>query len=137
MWARIPGCPATFLDGSETQLTPDTLLSVTAATRAGGVSLTQVAGVNCLLGAGNVSVMRFCPSVCVTIAAPTFLCPTGLSTQTGTTGSVTPPWTAIDEIRGLIIVPPGVAFFVMSNIDLVAITCVALFGVELPIPPLA
>jgi hypothetical protein len=34
----------TFLDGSETQLTPDTLLSVTAATRAGGVSLTQVAG---------------------------------------------------------------------------------------------
>jgi hypothetical protein len=101
------------------------------------VSLTQVVGVNCLLGAGNVSVMRFCPSVCVTIAAPTFLCPTGLSTQTGTTGSVTPPWTAIDEIRGLIIVPPGVAFFVMSNIDLVAITCVALFGVELPIPPLA
>lgn len=101
------------------------------------VSLTQVAGVNCLLGAGNVSVMRFCPSVCVTIAAPTFLCPTGISTQTGTISSVTPPFTAIDDIKGLIIVPPGVAFFVMANVDLVAITSVALFGCELPIPPTA
>ncbi len=101
------------------------------------VSLTQVSGVNLLLGAGNVSVMRFCPSVCVTITAPTFLCPTGISTQTGTPTSVTPPFQAVDDINGLIVVPPGVAFFVMSNIDLVAITSVALFGLELPIPPTA
>jgi hypothetical protein len=101
------------------------------------VSLTQVAGVNCLLGAGNVSVMRFCPNTCVTVTAPTFLCPTGISAQTGTTTSVTQPWQAVDDIKGLIIVPPGVAFFVMSNADLLAITSVALFGVELPIPPTA
>ncbi|HLZ30547.1 MAG TPA: FecR domain-containing protein, partial [Chloroflexota bacterium] len=34
----------TFLDGSETQLTPSTELTVSAAARGGGVSLTQVAG---------------------------------------------------------------------------------------------
>jgi hypothetical protein len=101
------------------------------------VSLTQVSGVNCLLGAGNVSVMRFCPSVCVTITAPTFLCPTGLSADTGTTAADNIPWQATDEIRGLIIVPPGVAFFVMANAALLAITSVALFGLELPIPPTA
>lgn len=101
------------------------------------VSLTQVAGVNCLLGAGNASVMRFCPSVCVTITAPTFLCTTGISADTGTIAADNIPWTAIDDIRGLIIVPPGVAFFVMANAALLAITSVALFGVELPIPPTA
>src|ERR671931_2793238 len=37
------------------------------------VSLTQVAGVNCLIGGGNASVMRFAPATVTLAAAPTFL----------------------------------------------------------------
>ena len=101
------------------------------------VSLTQVSGTNLLLGSGNVSVMRYAPTTCVLIAAPTFLCTAGISSNAGTAAAVVPPFTMVDMISGMIIVPPGVAFFVMANAAVAGVVCTSIFGVEVPIAPTA
>jgi hypothetical protein len=101
------------------------------------VSLTQVAGVNLLVGAGNASVMRFAPTTLVVIAAPTFLCTSGISAQTGTAAAVLPPYKMEDLIDGHIIIPPGVAFFVMANAAIAGVVCTSIYGVEVAVAPTA
>jgi hypothetical protein len=101
------------------------------------VSLTQVAGVNCLLGAGNASVMRFAPTTVVVVAAPTFLCTAGISSNAGTAAAVVPPFKMEDVIDGHIVVPPGVAFFVMANAAIAGVVCVSIYGVEVAVAPTA
>lgn len=101
------------------------------------VSLTQVAGVNRLIGGGNATVMRFAPTTLVLIAAPTFLCPSGFSAVTGTAAAVLNPYTLVDNIDGGIIIPPGVAFFVMANAAIAGVVATAIYGLELPIAPTA
>ncbi len=101
------------------------------------VSLTQVSGVNLLLGGGNVSVMRYAPTTLVVVAAPTYLCPAGINSNAGTAAAVVPPFTMTDWLNGSIIVPPGVAFFVMSNAAIAGVVSVAIYGAELVVPPTA
>lgn len=101
------------------------------------VSLTQVAGVNLLLGAGNASVMRFAPTTLVTIAAPTFLATAGISSFAVTATTAVANITMVDYINGMIIVPPGVAFFVMAQAAIAGVVCTSIYGMELPVPPLA
>ncbi len=101
------------------------------------VSLTQVSGVNLLLGAGNVSAMRFAPTTVSLVAAPTFLCTMGISSFAATATTALANMTMVDMINGMIIVPPGVAFFVMAQAAVAGVTCVSIYGVELPVPPLA
>jgi hypothetical protein len=98
------------------------------------VSLTQVAGVNLLVGSGNASVMRFAPATVTLIAAPTFLCTAGLSTVHGTATSDASPYLMQDLIDGAIIIPPGVAFFVTANAAVAGVASVAIYGLEIPIP---
>jgi hypothetical protein len=101
------------------------------------VSLTQVSGVNLLLGGGNASVMRFAPTTLVTVAAPTFLCTAGISSFAGTATTALANMTMVDYINGMIIVPPGVAFFVMAQSAMAGVVCTSIFGVELPTAPQA
>ncbi len=101
------------------------------------VSLTQVAGVNLLVGAGNASVMRFAPTTLVVVAAPTFLCTSGISAQTGTAAAVLPPYKMEDVIDGHIIIPPGVAFFVVANASIAGVVCTSIYGVEVAVAPVA
>jgi len=101
------------------------------------VSLTQVSGVNLLVGAGNASVMRFAPTTLVVVAAPTFLCTAGISANAGTAAAVVPPFKMEDMIEGHIIIPPGVAFFVMSNAAIAGVVCVSIYGLEVAVAPTA
>lgn len=99
------------------------------------VSLTQVAGVNLNLGAGNVSVMRFAPAVVSVTAAPTFLCTLGLNHFTGVAATASSPFSM--DVNTEVLVPPGVAIFVCFNVVSTVIGSIALYGLELPVPPTA
>jgi hypothetical protein len=101
------------------------------------VSLTQVSGVNLLLGGGNVSVMRFAPTTVTVIAAPTYLCPAGINSNAGTAAAVLPPYTMVDWFHGSIVIPPGVAFFVMANAAVAGVVATAIYGAEIVVPPTA
>jgi hypothetical protein len=101
------------------------------------VSLTQVAGVNRLLGAGNASVMRFAPATVSVVTAPTFLCSLGQSHATGAAATAMAPWVWDVDLKGAIIVPPSVALFVAFNVVSTVVGSIAIFGLELPIPPTA
>ncbi len=101
------------------------------------VSLTQVSGVNLLLGSGNTSVMRFAPTTLVVVAAPTFLCTAGISSFAATATTALANIKMEDMIDGQIIVPPGVAFFVMANAAIAGVVCTSIYGVEVPIAPTA
>jgi hypothetical protein len=101
------------------------------------VSLTQVSGVNLLLSGGNVSVMRFAPTTVSLTSAPTYLAPMGVGMTNTTVASTAAPFNLVDYVNGQIIVPPGVAFFVVANISILVVTSIAMYGLELPIPAVA
>jgi hypothetical protein len=101
------------------------------------VSLTQVSGVNLLIGTGNVSVMRFAPATVTLAAAPTYLCPMGVSSAAGAAATAMPNFTMVDRVDGHIICPPGTAFFVVANAAVAGVCAVAIYGLELPVPPTA
>jgi hypothetical protein len=101
------------------------------------VSLTQVAGVNRLLGAGNASVMRFAPATVTVTTAPTFLMSLGQSHATGAAATAMDPWVWDVDLRGGIIVPPSVAIFVVFNAVSTVVGSISIWGTELPIPPTA
>ncbi len=98
------------------------------------VSGTFVPGVNLLIGAGNVSVVRFAPTTVTLLAATaaTFLCTMGLGQATAAAGA-TSPFMAVDEVDGRIIVPPGGAFVIGASATISTYT-VSIYGLELPIP---
>lgn len=98
------------------------------------VSLTQVAGVNLLLGSGNVSVMRYAPATISLTAAPTFLCPAGFSS-----GSAVTPGTVslIDDVSGRIIIPPGNLFQIGASTATSTTYFIAIYGLELIAPLIA
>ena len=98
------------------------------------VSLTQVAAVNLLLGSGVASVMRFAPATVTLAAAPTHLATVGISTTAGTATTTNAPFTMVDDVDGRIIVPPGVAFFVLSNAAMAMVAEISIYGLELPVP---
>ena len=99
------------------------------------VSLTQVAGVNLNVGAGNVSVMRFAPAVVSVTTAPTYLTTLGVSFLTELAATAASPF--MIDVTTEILVPPGVAIFVVSNVVSTIIGSIAMYGLELPIPPTA
>ena len=98
------------------------------------VSLTQVAGVNLLIGGGNQSVMRFAPTTVSMTTGPTYLCPMGVSMVAQTAATANNPWTMIDEVDGRIIITPGNAFAVAANAAVAMVASVAIYGLELPVP---
>ena len=97
------------------------------------VSHTLVAGVNLYLGHGNTSVMRFAPAAEVVTTAPTFLCPLGISHYTGLATTATRPFVMDTECE--VLVPPSVAIFVVINTVSTVVGSIALYGLEVPIPP--
>jgi hypothetical protein len=99
------------------------------------VSLTQVAGVNLNLGAGNVSVMRFAPATVTVTTAPTFLVTLGINHFTGVAATASSPFAMDTQCE--VLVPPGVAIFVCFNAVSTVIGSIALYGLELPVPPTA
>jgi len=101
------------------------------------VSLTQVAGVNLLIGGGNVSVMRFAPAAVAVTVAPTFLCTLGISHLTALAATAATPFTHDVDLKGQVIIPPGVAVFVCFNAVSTVIGAISVFGLELPIAPMA
>jgi hypothetical protein len=101
------------------------------------VSLTQVAGVNRLLGAGNASVMWFAPATVTVTTAPTFLMTLGQSHATGAAATAMAPWVWDVDFKGALIVPPSVALFVVFNAVSTVVGSISIFGLEMPIPPTA
>lgn len=99
------------------------------------VSLTQVAGVNLKLGAGNTSVMRFAPATVSVTTAPSFLVSLGVSFLTGAAASALDPF--VIDVQCEIMVPPGVAIFVTHNVVSTIVGSIAMYGLELPIPATA
>ena len=99
------------------------------------VSLTQVAGVNLNLGAGNTSVMRFAPATVTVTTAPTFLCTLGINHYTGVAATATTPFAMDTQCE--VLVPPGVAIFVCFNVVSTVVGSIAMYGLELPVPPTA
>lgn len=97
------------------------------------VSGTFVAGVNLLIGGGNPSVMRFAPTTVSITAACTFLCSMGLGQATAGT-TATSPFTAIDNVDGRIVIPPGSAFSVAASASIASTYSIAIFGLEIPVP---
>lgn len=99
------------------------------------VSLTQVAGRNLNLGAGNTSVMRFAPATVTVTTAPTYLCTLGYSFLTALAATAATPFKM--DFKCEVLVPPGVAIFVLHNVVSTIVGSIAMFGLELPIPPIA
>ncbi len=97
------------------------------------VSLTKVAGVNLLIGAGIASAMYFAPTTVSLTSACTFLCSMGLG-QAAATTSATSPFIAVDEVDGRIIIPPGSAFSVAASGSIASTYTISIYGLELPIP---
>jgi hypothetical protein len=124
--AHVPGClELAYIPSAGSQI----------GTGAPIVSLTQVAGVNLNLGAGNASVMRFAPAACAVVAAPTFLCSLGVSFLTALAATAIDPF--VVDVQTEILVPPGVALFVVHNVVSTIVGQIAMFGLELPIPAVA
>lgn len=126
----------TPLEGSIVYLTlPNAGATVGTANQI--VSLTAVAGVNCLLGGGNTSVMRFAPTTITTTGTPTLICTAGFA-QTADNGATTVSGprleTAIDYINGGIIVPPGNTFQLGAAVSLSTTYTFSIFALELPVP---
>lgn len=96
------------------------------------VSLTEVAGVNLMPGAGNVSRIRFAPATVTLIAAPTYWMPNGFNA--GGAHAAGPLFPLIDKVDGKIVIPPGVAFFpYISNAAIALVAAVAVLAIEEPI----
>src|SRR2546428_785633 len=89
------------------------------------VSLTQVAGVNLNLGAGNVSVMRFAPAAVVVTTTPTFLCTLGVSFLTALAATAVDPF--VIDVQCEVLVPPGVAIFVVHNVVSTIVGSIAMY----------
>ena len=124
--AHVPGnLELGFITGAGSQI----------GTGAPIVSLTQVAGVNLNLGSGNASAMRFAPATVSVTTAPSFLCTLGINFATGIAATAMDPW-AMDSLCE-ILVPPGVAIFVLSNAVSTIVGSIGMYGLELPIPPTA
>ena len=95
------------------------------------VSLTQVSGVNLLIGFGNTSVMRFAPTTVSLTAACTFLCTMGLGQATAAT-TATSPFVAIDDVDGRIVIPQGSAFSVAASGSIASTFTISIYGLEIP-----
>ena len=129
----------TPLEGSITYLT----LPNAGATIGTGnqiVSLTQVAPVNLLIGAGNASVIRFAPTTINTGGIPTLVATAGFG-QTADNGATTVSGprvdTSIDYIDGMIVVPPGNTFQMGAAVSVSTTYTISIFGLELPVPQTA
>ena len=99
------------------------------------VSLTQVAGKNLLIGAGNTTAMRFAPATVSVTTAPTYLCTLGYSFLTALAATAATPFQM--DFQCEIIVPPGKAIFVLHNVVSTIVGSIAMIGLELPLPPTA
>lgn len=97
------------------------------------VSLTAVAGVNLLLGAGNNSIMRYAPATITLTTAPTFLAPIGFSLS----ATVSSGWNLTQDVDGGIIVPPGTLVQIGASTATSTTFFTAIYGLELPIPSTA
>lgn len=101
------------------------------------VSLTAVAGTNCLLGAGDTSGMRFAPATVATTGNTVLFAASGFA-QTADNGATTVSGprseTMIDLIDGAIIVPPGNTFQLASAAATSTTYTFSIYGVVLPIP---
>lgn len=96
------------------------------------VSGTFVAATNLLLGAGNNSVIRFCPTTVVTTATPTVIAASSIGQCTAATTAV-PPVMLVDWVYGAIIIPPGNTFQIVAGASIASTYCFSIFGLELPI----
>lgn len=95
------------------------------------VSLTQVAGVNLMPGAGRASKIRFAPATVTLIAAPTYLMPNGMNA--GGAYAAGPMWQLVDKLDGKLTIPEGVAFFpYISNAAIALVAAVAVLAIEEP-----
>jgi hypothetical protein len=94
---------------------------------------TFVAPVNALLGSGATSVSKFAPAT-ITTVAPSYLRPVGISSFMATTPTAANSfWQLTEYYDGDLIVPPGTAIFLASNIAGVATYAQSLAWEEVPI----
>lgn len=96
------------------------------------VSATFVNPVNCLVGAGRASQIKFAPATVSLTAAPTYMMASGFSS--GGALAAGPLNVLIDKVEGKIIIPPGTAFFAyLSNGAMALTAAVTIIGSEEPI----
>jgi hypothetical protein len=91
------------------------------------VTFTNVPPTNAKLGGGNVSTMKWAPTVNTFGAAPAYLCPTGIALDTMVAASTNAPFTTIIDYDGTMILTPGNALSLCAQ----AATTTALFQVAL------
>lgn len=100
------------------------------------VSLTAVAAVNCLLGAGDNSGMRFAPATISTTGNCTLIGASGLA-QTADNGATTVSGPRgemlIDYINGGIIVPPGNTFQLAAAVSISTTYTISIYALSIPI----
>ena len=104
------------------------------------ISLTEVAPVNCLVGSGARSVMRFAPTTISTTGTPTIICTAGFA-QTADNGATTVSGpraeSLIDYVEGAIVVPPGNTFQLGAAVSISTTYTFTILGLELPLPAIA
>ncbi len=78
-------------------------------------SVTLITATNGYLGYGQSSVMKLVSPITIAAAA-TYLRPMGVSQDVQPATGVNAPWTMTEDLEGSMIVSPGTAFFVASNV---------------------
>lgn len=97
------------------------------------VSLTQVSPVNCKVGAGAASKVRFAPAAIAVTTAPAFLYGLGFSSFAGDIATTAlAPVQLIHDFNGGVVVPQGVAIFLGGNAAPGLTTQISLTWVEVP-----
>jgi hypothetical protein len=98
------------------------------------VTFTNVAPTNSKLGAGNVSAMKWAPTVNTFAVAPPYLCPTGIALDTMAAASTNAPFITVIDYDGTMVLTPGNALSLCTQAaTTTALFQVALFWYEQPI----
>lgn len=97
-------------------------------------TFTNVPPTNAKLGSGNISAMKWAPTVNTFAAAPAYLCPTGIALDTMAAASTNAPFVNIIDYDGTMILTPGNALSLCTQAaTTTALFQVGLFWYEMPI----
>lgn len=91
---------------------------------------TAAAGVNCLLG-GAGSAMT--PLYSATVAAMSYFEPMGVSVNALTASAIVTPWTAVDDVDGRIVLPPGSWLNLAGSVAAFGTYAISMTWIELPL----
>lgn len=95
---------------------------------------TDIAPINCLIGGGRKSKVRFATTVTFT-AAPTYLRPAGPSFLAATAAAVVDINDKKFDEDGALVLPPGNALQLCANGAVAGVYASCIIGLELPLPP--